>query len=1128
VVQRVASQPQAPWALPSKSRVWEGVAGGRYRLINTLPLWQEFFPQLNSKMTVASDTESTSLSHTDGHIIGFSFSWGAADSYYVPVRHETTEKQLDIEKIRPDLREFFFNQKRVTTWHNFKHDGHFLMEEDLVPQGVVHDTRLMHSLIDENSLTALKKLACQEIHPDADKWERAVDEWRGAYARSVKKHKRDINYGLIPLDIMTPYASSDAHYEFALYKKKLPQIVADRYLMELYLVEIKLMWVLLAIEHNGVFIDKEYLEAAGPRLEKESDELKQKIIQKLGKVNVNSVKSLVPALEAIGIKFSKKTKIGAAFALDHEVLEALASKYQVCEDLLEYRSLTKIRSTYVDSILEKLDDDQGLHCTYNQNVTTGRMASRAPNLQNIPAKDKTIRKAFVVPKEIVCKSCGYVGKGFIVSDKCPQCASSQVVNSNDYVMVFIDFNQMEVRCTAHYSNDPILLSVYNVTHEDVHTRTMCEIFGYNYNEAIAILEDENHPKYNKVYFDRKIAKITNFLIIYGGSAKTLSVRISTPKKQYTEKECQRYIDQYFAKLKGVKRWINDTKMSLRKMGEVQNFFGRYRRFPELASMLKWSSNKWKVERCERQAVNFLIQSCKDIHTFVSTDAGMITLHDLFELNDKPAIHTYTGSSDNYKVHDTGVKEVLQLDTAYGTEMITKDHRFFAYKNGDLVIKQLSELVVGDYIVAMSKVAVGGAVTPKYANVAMAELIGVLCGNGNYSGKRNFTIAIGHNLEYGEHIQALIKRAFNDDNVHCPIRVRKPKAAHHYDDCHVAVDRVGLRKILEILGLGYVTRSNKVVPSWILTAPVSYRVACLRGLYDTDGGLVSGRYPQFTNISKNLAESFLLLANSLGFGGRIVEYPAKGKASRHWRVIIPGEKAVEFTELIDTKIECRRARINGPGRLPVNLVKDVANLILSSQAWNSSVPSIRNVITNGVARTCTYSMKKLFQRKEQSHIYRMRFVGHGSQRSCREYLNRIHEYSIDPCESSKILNLLDLVDLDWAEIRQIKELGKRQTMDIELEGPDHSYIGQGLLQHNSCADLFKIVMVRIGDVLSQSRSVQVMPIHDELIFYIHKDEFDLLPKIKSEMERFDFRVPMTVDISVSQTNWADKVPLKSAT
>ncbi len=613
----------------SQARSWDGVAGGKYHLIDTLPLWRDFYEQMRSKRTVACDTETNGFSFVDSKIVGYSFSWGAEHSFYIPIRHETNEKQLDPDLIRPDLEEFFFDSNRITIWHNYKFDGHFLKDEGLVPRGVVHDTRLMHSLLhEEQSTTALKKIAVQEIHPDADKWESMIDEFRATYARKNKIPKKSVHYGFIPFELMVPYAASDAHYTWALYKKKLSEITADPSLRELYLMEAQLLWVLLFIEHNGVFVNRSYLERTGPELETKAKELRDKIILALGNVNPDSNVTLIEPLQKMGVKLYKRTKAGTRFSLDADVLDRLASKYQVCADLKEYRGAVKIKSTYVEGILDKLDELWKLHCEYNQVVSTGRMASKSPNLQNIPSKDKSIRRAFVPPKNVLCidPSCGYEEKCLVIPAKCPRCGA-KVVTKEDYILVFMDYSQMEIRMTAHYSRDPILLDVYNVTHQDVHLRTMCEVFGeFGYDEGLAILHDEKHPQHDHLSEMRKIAKITNFLIIYGGGPNNLAAQISTPEKQYTEAECRRYIQDYFDRLKGVRRWITRTKMSLRETGWVQNYFGRYRRFPELAALLKrvGGDAKWKVERCERQAVNFLIQgTCADMFKIAMVRANSV-------------------------------------------------------------------------------------------------------------------------------------------------------------------------------------------------------------------------------------------------------------------------------------------------------------------------------------------------------------------------------------------------------------------------------------------------------------------------------------------------------------------------
>jgi DNA polymerase-1 len=622
---RAASRPQVP---QQKARTWQGIAGGIYHLINTLPLWRKFYADLKIKKTVACDVETSGLSSYHGaEIIGFSFSWGAEHSYYVPIRHVTMEKQLDIFQIRDDLLEFFGDPKRVTIWHNGKFDLHFLAKEELIPKHIIHDTRLMHSLIDESGSQKLKLIAKQEIHAEADKWELAVDKFRGEFGRKNKIPKKKVHYGYVPLDIMTPYAASDAHYTWILYKRKLIRVVEDLDLRRLYLSESSLLWVLQDCEYQGVFVDKEYLASVGPILQKQIDELHARIIDELGDVNPSSGATLIKPLLAKGVKLTKKSKKTGRFSLDASVMESMAAKYEVCALIQEYRAATKLKSTYVDSILELLTDDQRLHCDYNQMVTTGRMSSKQPNLQNIPRRDKTIRRAFVPPKELRCEECGHTEQSIIQLNQCPKCWGPVVLEPN-YVLAYIDYSQMEVRMTAHYSEDPILIDCYTKPpFRDVHTQTLCQMFGGDYDEATAILNDDTHKLHQELSFKRSVAKTINFLIIYGGTAYTLSLRISTPKKQYSEKTCQGFINQYFAKLSGVRRWIGKTKMQVRDAGYVQNHFGRYRRFPELSKLLRRYSgwgNTGLVERIERQAVNFLIQgTCADLFK-----VAMVRAHEL--------------------------------------------------------------------------------------------------------------------------------------------------------------------------------------------------------------------------------------------------------------------------------------------------------------------------------------------------------------------------------------------------------------------------------------------------------------------------------------------------------------------
>ncbi len=609
-------------------RTWEGLAGGKYHLINTMILWKDFFKELMKQRLVACDTETTGFDFTTKEIIGMSFSWSAEHSYYIPIRHTTEEKQLDIDNIIEDLKTFFEDPSISTTWHNYKFDGHFLLNEGIEMRGIVYDTLLMAGLLDENGSHKLKDLAKTIVHQDASKWEHLIDDFRGKFARKCKKEKdeslptkkADVHYGYIPIEMMVPYAASDTHYGLMVFKNMWPQITGSNDLTNLYLTETNLMKCLLDIEHEGVFINRPYMEELGPKLEIQYTKLDAEIKEVLGDINTNSTKQMVEAFLRIGIKLTKLSKSKKNFSLDAGVMEGLSRKHEICEKILKYRSLVKKKNTFVDSIVEKADTEDRLHCNYNQMVRTGRLSSRQPNLQNIDKKDKLIRSSFIPPKEVKCVKCFYEGKHVIIPTKCPVCGGEVVVEDN-YILAFIDFSQMEVRFTGIMSKDPILINTYTKTFEDTHTRTMCEVFDLDYDEVSAILENEDHPDYAEIKAKRGIGKMIQFLVIYGGTAKTLAERISTPDKIYTQKQCQVFMDSYFKKFKGVRKWIVGEKMFIRKYFQGQNYFGRWRRFPELEALLKHPirSNKWKIERIERQFTNTQIQgSCADLFKIAMT------------------------------------------------------------------------------------------------------------------------------------------------------------------------------------------------------------------------------------------------------------------------------------------------------------------------------------------------------------------------------------------------------------------------------------------------------------------------------------------------------------------------------
>jgi DNA polymerase-1 len=411
----------------------------------------------------------------------------------------------------------------------------------------------------------------------------------------ARNRKEDVSYDFIPLAYMTPYACSDVHYTWLIFKRLVVQISSHDDLKNLYVSEIALLRVLFETEHAGAKINRQYLNDVEPVLQSEILQLEQEIYNEIGyQFNIDSDDQLTDAMLKAGIKLTKLTKGSkkaiqegkpdkVAYSVDKEVLAYLAAQYPFADKVLRYRKLQKLKDTYIIGIRDLLDDNDFLHSDYNQNVRTGRMSSREPNLQNIPARDKTIRKAFVTP-------------------------------SDEYVMFFFDYSQIELRLTADRSKDPALLACYpfHGKGEDVHTLTLAEVVLSQPLDQVKAMKSDK-TGHVEVFgqcgcpaclydFYRNVAKRVNFGIIYGVSDKGLVPQVSTPARQVSREECHAYIQAYLKKYEGVKEWIRATEVFMKKHGYVQNSFGRFRRLPNIKSM-----QKWEMERAARQGVNFLIQ-----------------------------------------------------------------------------------------------------------------------------------------------------------------------------------------------------------------------------------------------------------------------------------------------------------------------------------------------------------------------------------------------------------------------------------------------------------------------------------------------------------------------------------------
>lgn len=627
---------------------WEGVGGAKLHLVHTLDEWRAFFALLNQQQLVACDTETDGFEWYAGKLVcGLSFGWKDTH-FYVPLRHKASilggdpPSQLRIDDIRNDLIAFFSDTKRTTLWHNAKFDMHFYAREGVQILCKIHDTRILWHFYDENAPGALKTIASgwkDELGRErkglvdgaANLKEAELDAWRTKESKArreafrklvmaeadllektiehqgksrnalkkwiqegplkdhpyAKNGKEDIDYAYIPISLMTEYAAFDTFLTYKLYEFTVKNITWTTTLSALYKNEMALLRVLFSAEEHGVRVDRAMLSEAGKKFEEEIIALRASITARLGDINLQSTKQLADSLLGSGVKLTKTTDASTEeepkFALDKKVLEKLKGKHDVIKDILRLREISKLKGTYVEGILSKLTADDVLHCSFNQNVKTGRMSSQDPNLQNIPGRDKTIRSSFV--------SWG-----------------------DEYAYVLADYSQIEVRLTAHYSQDPLLLDAY-AKNQDIHTRTFCEMFGLDIVEVQKILKDKSHPLNAEYEQLRTVAKRINFGIIYGVGAPGLSEQVDRPaqyknldEEAWIEK-CQEFIDQYLSKYVGVKRFVNQGNRLVAKNAELANYFGRVRHLPT-AHAVKILNNRqmfWMEKRAQRQGVNFLIQ-----------------------------------------------------------------------------------------------------------------------------------------------------------------------------------------------------------------------------------------------------------------------------------------------------------------------------------------------------------------------------------------------------------------------------------------------------------------------------------------------------------------------------------------
>ena len=523
-----------------------------YKTITNKNKLEELELIINDVEYFAFDTETTSLNSLEAEVVGVSFSVKKDEGFYIPINH-VEQTELNASEVFAWLKQLLeINQNKIIG-QNLKYDIAVLRNHDIYIKDFFADTMLMsYAANSTSSRHNLDALAEYYLNTSTIKYEDVV-------GKGVKKYK---NFSEVPIKEATNYAAEDADLTLQLFEK-LSEIIDKSSINLLKTIDYPLLFVLLEMEQKGALIDTSRLNELSKHFGAKLLNLVKKIHEASGSVfNVDSPKQLSEILFEklkIDTKGLKKTSTGY-YSTSESVLQKLSEENNIVKDILEYRSLAKLKSTYTDKIAEICDQNSRVHTSYHQAVTsTGRLSSSDPNLQNIPIRTKegiTIREAFIAP-------------------------------ANKKILA-MDYSQIELRLMAHYSQDPIMLNSFK-KNEDIHKRTACEIFGTELSEV----DDEM----------RRRAKTINFGLLYGMSAFGLSNQLGVSRA-----EADIFLTNYFERYSAVKKFMNNIVEKSKKSKYVETLYGRKIHVPNITA-----SNYMVRQAAERAAINGPLQgSAADI------------------------------------------------------------------------------------------------------------------------------------------------------------------------------------------------------------------------------------------------------------------------------------------------------------------------------------------------------------------------------------------------------------------------------------------------------------------------------------------------------------------------------------
>ena len=520
----------------------------RYETVLTMEALERWLARIEAAELVALDTETDSLDPIRARIIGLSFSVEPGEAAYVPLRHSYAgaPDQLDFDAVLARLKPWLEDASRPKLGQHVKYDVHVFANAGVAVRGYVHDTMLQSYVLEAHRPHALDNLAARHLDRSGLSYEDVCG--RGA---------QQIPFAQVEIGRAAEYSCEDSEMCVHVHRTLWPQLEAAPRLRDVYeRIEMPVSALLARIERHGVLVDAALLGRQSRELAERMVALEREAHELAGQpFNLGSPKQIGEILFGkLGLPVKRKTASGAP-STDEAVLDELAADYPLPAKLLEHRSLAKLKGPYTDKLPQMVNPETGrVHTTYAQAVAvTGRLSSNEPNLQNIPIRTpegRRVREAFVAPP--------------------------------GHVILSADYSQIELRLMAHISEDPALLRAFSEG-IDVHRATASEVFGV----GVAEVTSEQ----------RRYAKVINFGLIYGMGAFGLAANLGIEAKAARD-----YIDRYFARFAGVKRYMDDTRASARELGYVETLFGRRVYLPEIRG-----GNGPRRTAAERQAINAPMQ-----------------------------------------------------------------------------------------------------------------------------------------------------------------------------------------------------------------------------------------------------------------------------------------------------------------------------------------------------------------------------------------------------------------------------------------------------------------------------------------------------------------------------------------